>query len=108
MDVLPQGFSYVGIAAGSNLTSIPQQQTRTDGRIQLTWQIPSLAASKSSKIAFTALAGDIAGPFDNWLRATAPNLLEAKCTGRCTSVDDNGEVFNYAYAQVLVQPLITM
>ncbi len=108
VDVLPQGFSYVGIAAGSNLTSIPQQQTRTDGRIQLTWQIPSLAASKSSKIAFTALAGDIAGPFDNWLRATAPNLLEAKCTGRCTSVDDNGEVFNYAYAQVLVQPLITM
>ena len=108
VDVLPQGFSYVGIAAGSNVTTTPQQQTRSDGRIQLTWQIASLPANQTSKIMFTALASDIAGPFDNWLRATAPKLLEAKCTGRCTTVDDNGEVFNYSYAQVLVQPLITM
>lgn len=108
IDVLPEGFSYVGMASGSTVTTAPQQQTRKDGRIQLTWQISSLAANQSAKVVFTALGGNIAGPFDNWLRATAPNLLEAKCTGRCLTVDDNGEVFNYSYAQVLVQPLITM
>lgn len=108
VDVLPPGFSYVGMDGSSNVTSAPQQVTRSDGRVKLTWTISSIAAGRTTNVVFIARSGDIVGRFENWLTATAPDLLEARCTSNCKTVEDEGSVVSYSAPVVAVEPLITM
>lgn len=108
VDILPAGFTYVGIDGQSNVSTAPRQEKRADGRIKLTWTIPSIAAGRSVNLVFIARSGDIVGSFENWLTATAPDLLEARCTGTCRALEDEGEAMNYAAPVVKVEPLHTM
>jgi uncharacterized repeat protein (TIGR01451 family) len=108
VDILPQGFTYVGMDGRSGITTLPRQEDRADGRVKLTWTIPSLQANRSTNIVFVTRSGDIVGSFENWLSATAPNLLEARCRSNCKTVEDEGEVVTYSTSTVDVEPLHTM
>lgn len=108
-DILPPGFIYVGLDAGSEIKTAPVQETRaSDGRVKLTWTIPSIEKNVTTRIKYIARSGDIVGLPENWVTATAPNLLEARCIGNCRTVVEDGESIQYEVEQVSVQPLITM
>lgn len=100
-DLLPQGFSYVGLDGGSDMAAPPTQSTLQDGRTKLVWTIPSIAASTTYRIKFVARSGDIVGQFKNWFTVTPT----ARCIDQCEQ-DNNG--VTYATRSVTVQPLITM
>lgn len=118
-DVLPSGFTYVGMDSGSLVKSAPTATTRTDGRIRLTWKVPSLAAKATSTVRFIARSGDIVGTFENWLTASADNLLgvlncvpdsntpNPSCGGYIRILDENVERI-YATRSVKVEPLATL
>jgi uncharacterized repeat protein (TIGR01451 family) len=106
--VLPEGFTFESMASDSQTRTNPQQSTRSDGKIKLVWRIPQLAANASYRITFNGRSGDIVGNFDNWVRAIAPNLLEAVCRGTCTTpITDQGETIIYSRGTTTVKPLHT-
>lgn len=107
VDVLPAGFTFVGTQGSGDVKTTPEQKKRSDDRMQLTWTISSIQAGKTARIIFVAKSGDIVGSQENWVTATAPDLLEAKCTRNCKTVDDEGQVVNYATETVQVEPLHT-
>lgn len=100
-DLLPQGFTYVGLDGGSDMALPPTQSALPDGRTKLVWTIPTIAASTTYRVKFIARSGDIVGQFKNWFTVTPT----AKCIDQCEQ--DNSGV-TYATRSVTVQPLITM
>lgn len=100
-DLLPQGFTYVGLDGGSDMASPPTQSTLQDGRTKLVWTIPTIPASTTYRIKFVARSGDIVGQFKNWFTVTPT----ARCIDQCEQ-DTNG--VTYATRSVTVQPLITL
>lgn len=113
IDVLPPGFTYVGMGPSSRVTTQPAITTRGDGRVQLAWRVPSLAANTTTNVQFFARSGEIVGPFSNWLRATADNLggvkdcNEAGCRNY-SIVEEEGERRIYATRSIRVEPLATV
>jgi len=101
IDLLPQGFTYVGLEATSDLKTEPSRQTTPQGQPRLTWTIPSLAPNATTRIKFIARSGDVVGVFDNLMTVTPGG----KCVGSCKSGDDGVQ---YSYRSVTIQPLITM
>jgi uncharacterized repeat protein (TIGR01451 family) len=107
-NILPEGYKFVSMSTEGQIRTAPTQATRADGRIKLTWRIPTLAANASTKIVFSGRSGDIVGDFDNWVRATAADLLEASCRGTCTlPITDDGETVIYSRGITAVKPLHT-
>lgn len=100
-DLLPQGFTFVGMEGTSNILTPPTKQTTTDGRTKLIWTLPSIAANTTVNIKFIARSGDVVGDYDNFV--TVP--VGGKCVGSCKSGSDG---ILYGYRTVTVQPLITM
>lgn len=100
-DLLPQGFTYVGLDGGSDMASPPTQSTAQDGRTKLSWSIPSIPASTTYRIKFIARSGEIVGQFKNWFTV----LPTARCIDQC---EQDGTGVTYATRTVTVQPLITM
>ena len=107
-NILPEGFKFVSLSTEGQVRTAPTQTTRADGRVKLSWRIPTLASNASTKIVFNGRSGDIVGDFDNWVRATATNLLEATCRGICTlPITDEGETVIYSRGITAVKPLHT-
>lgn len=103
-DVLPQGFSFVGMEAGSAVTTLPQIITDTlnPDRLQLTWKIPSIKANTEVLIKYVARSGIVVGKADQE-SANLARSIPGACPGACTSYNDN----LYTYKAVEVLPLIT-
>jgi uncharacterized repeat protein (TIGR01451 family) len=99
--LLPQGFSYVGLDGGSDMSTPPTQSTLGDGRVKLVWTVPSISAGATYRIKFIARSGDIVGQFKNWFTITPT----ARCSDQC---EQDGAGVTYATRTVTVQPLITM
>jgi uncharacterized repeat protein (TIGR01451 family) len=106
-DILPQGFSYVGMEGTSVIKSAPAQTMRSDGRPKLTWNIPSIASNTTVTIKFIARSGNTIGTYENWVTASAPEVLGV-CKGTCISQTENGTPVEYSVRAVTVQPLITI
>ncbi|NJN17846.1 MAG: DUF11 domain-containing protein [Oscillochloris sp.] len=105
VDILPLGFSFVGMANGAGL---PQQITRPDGRIQLTWTIARIDANKTENVQFVARTGStVSSDERNRFYASAPELLEATCSGKCESANEDGRDVLLTYTSLEVRPLIT-
>jgi uncharacterized repeat protein (TIGR01451 family) len=100
-DLLPQGFTFVGMEATSAILTVPTKQNTNDGRTKLIWTIPSIATNAAVNIKFIARSGDVVGDYDNLV--TVP--VGGKCVGACKSGTDG---ISYGYRIVTVQPLITM
>lgn len=107
VDILPQGFTYVSMAPDSDLQTEPEQEERDDGRIKLTWTVPLLAIKDTARIEFIARSGDVVGEHINWMAASAPDLLEARCDKNCVTVEEEAEVITYSSRAVRVEPLHT-
>lgn len=107
IDVLPQGFTYVGMDPDSDIQTQPEQEERDDGRMKLTWTIPLLNVKESVSVKFIARSGDTVGEHINYLYASAPDLLEARCGNGCWTEDEGDELITYATRSVRVEPLHT-
>jgi uncharacterized repeat protein (TIGR01451 family)/fimbrial isopeptide formation D2 family protein len=100
-DLLPQGFTFVGMEGTSAILTPPTKQITTDGRTKLIWTLPSIAPNTTVNIKFIARSGDVVGDYDNLV--TVP--VGGKCVGACKSGSDG---ILYSFRTVTVQPLITM
>ena len=100
IDILPQGFTYESMSDGDFATE-PEQTTREDGRIELTWTVPSVAASERVNVRYIARSGDVVGQHDNLV--TVPDI--GKCVGGCVTGEDGT---TYSLKSVTVAPLITI
>ena len=116
VDVLPSGFTYVGMGVNSVVKDQPTVTTRTDGRVQMTWIVSSIAANASTTVQFYARSGDIVGTFTNWVRAKSDGMLGVKncpvdttqsCSGYLRVVED-GVTQIYATRDVRVEPMATL
>ncbi|MFP4439649.1 MAG: hypothetical protein ACLFVO_20595 [Chloroflexaceae bacterium] len=107
IDVLPQGFTYVGMDPDSDIQTQPEQEERDDGRMKLTWTVPLLSSKDSVSIEFIGRSGDTVGEHINYLYASAPDLLEAVCGNGCWTEDEGDELITYATRSVRVEPLHT-
>lgn len=101
-DLLPQGFSYVGMDGGSDMSTAPTQTPQSDGRTKLVWTVPSMPASSTYRVKFVARSGEIVGQFKNMMTL----LPSARCLDQCEQDANTG--VTYATRTVTVQPLITM
>ena len=100
-DLLPQGFTYVGMDSTSGIKTEPRQESGADGRTKLSWTIPSIAANTTVAIKFIARSGTIVGTHRNLVIVP----VNGKCVGSCQT-DADGRI--YSYRDVTVQPLITV
>jgi len=110
VNILPPGFTFIGMANAGAGAGAPQIDTsRADGRIKLTWTVPQIAVSGSAVIAFKARTSNVVNQdYRSWTYATAPELLSAICRGeRCETVQDGGQEFTFAYDSIEVRPLHT-
>lgn len=99
-DVLPQGFTYEAMDSTSRLLTPPTSKTRTDGRIELSWTVPSVAARSTYDIKYVARTGQVVGKFSNWMIVPSAN-----CGGNCNT---DGQGTLYSEHIIDVKPLITM
>ena len=105
VDLLPQGFAYVGPDPTSNVTTAPAQQPLSDGRTRLTWTLPAIAPLATINLKYAARSGDIVGTFDNLV--TVPG-------GMCVAPAINGRGCRpeagiiYAFQAVTVQAWLTV
>lgn len=103
LDLLPQGFSYIGLDPGSGLSTAPRIATnRPDGRTDLRWTIPTLRANSELPIRFIARAGGVVGEFANLMVLPGGG----KCTAECGTPFNDGVV--YSQRRVRVEALATM
>lgn len=101
-DVLPQGFSFVGMDASSAITDKPIISTLDDGRLQLKWTLPTIAANAEIRIRYIALSGIVVGRADRE-NANLVRTTPGMCPGDCITYKDN----IYTFRSVEVTPLIT-
>ncbi len=106
-DYLPQGFSYVGLDATSDVKTPPAPlppPVLPDGRTKLTWSIPSVPGLSTLNVKFIAQSGDVVGAYKNMMAVpTGGKCISASSpTTGCEGGNDA------AFQWVTVQPLITM
>jgi uncharacterized repeat protein (TIGR01451 family) len=99
-DVLPQGFTYEAMDTSGGLLTPPTSKTRADGRIELSWTAPKIAANTTLEIKYVARAALVVGDFYNWI-----TVASGVCSGNCTT-DTDGTV--YSQKGIQIRPLITM
>jgi uncharacterized repeat protein (TIGR01451 family) len=104
-DMLPQGFSFVGMDALSGVKTSPTQSTRADGRTKLSWAITSIAANSIATVKFIATAGSVVGNHTNWMVASVDGV-PGTCKSACVTENDTGIVFSTK--AVSVQAMITI
>lgn len=100
-ELLAPGFKYVGLDGSSDIRSAPIIQLIAGNRYKLTWPVATIAAGKTLRIKFIATSGDIVGTSRSLMVATP----DGQCETRCVTNDD---LITYSFADVAIQPLITM
>jgi uncharacterized repeat protein (TIGR01451 family) len=106
-DMLPQGFSFVGMDGSSGHKIAPTQSARPDGRTRLLWTIPTIASNATMLVKFIALSGSVVGNHENWAIASVDGA-PGTCKGTCITIDENGTPTSYTTKAVSVAPLITI
>jgi uncharacterized repeat protein (TIGR01451 family) len=107
IDVLPPGFSYVAMSPASDLSIVPVQSVRADGRAELTWNLGTIAGGQTRNLRVWARSSDTVGSFENWL--SQASAVSTRCLSSCRVVTEtNGTRMTYHYAPVVVLPLNTI
>jgi uncharacterized repeat protein (TIGR01451 family) len=101
-DYLPPTFTFIAMEGTSTIQTAPTQAIQPDGRVKLSWTIPSIASTANVNIKYFARAGAVVGLYQNWMKV--PDSAFGKCVGQC-GID--ATIGTYAYYGVSVQPLIT-
>ncbi len=107
-DVLPIGFTYVGIDPTSSVTTVPTQTIHANGRVQLNWTLSPIAPSGQKEIKFIVQSGKSIGTYENWFIAAAAGDSTNRCIGSCNVRTLNNTSSTYSLSVVDVQALITI
>lgn len=107
--ILPLGFGYEGPSASGDMRDRPTERTLPDGRIELTWQIPTISPDTRFRIEYVARAGQTVGPQVSEMRVsmTDPSWRQNCAESRsvtCGTDDDGAE---FSTESVNVQALLT-
>ncbi len=105
--ILPLGFIYEGPSAVGDLRERPSQRTLPDGRIELTWLIPSIAANKRFIIQYIARAGQTVGPQITEMRVSTTDTrwrITCRAGPDCIPAEDGTKI---GTTRVNVQALLT-
>ncbi|HYF65935.1 MAG TPA: hypothetical protein VD886_24105, partial [Herpetosiphonaceae bacterium] len=106
-DVLPLGFTWVGVDPTSQTVFTPTQSVDGSGRTQLNWTLPAIPPSGSKVMKFIVRSGKSIGPYENWMSAAAQGGINS-CVGQCEVRTYKNVASTYSLSSVQVQPLITV
>lgn len=107
VDVLPPNFTFATMSVGSAVSTDPISQVLQNGQVMLTWNMPFIAPSSTSKIKYTARSGMVVGSVENWMRASVPGYI-GQCRAPCRAATENSVPVSYTLAAFSVQPLTTI